>query len=42
VIYHLIMAQKEVWLLSVYDKADLDSLAMDEIQQLINDIGLKA
>jgi mRNA-degrading endonuclease RelE of RelBE toxin-antitoxin system len=42
VIYYLITAQKEVWLLSVYDKADLDNLGMHEIQQLIDDIGLGA
>ena len=38
VIYYLITAEREVWLLALYDKSELDSLDVSMIRRLIDDV----
>ncbi len=35
VITHLVIRQKKVWLLSIYDKSEVDSIPLSQVQDLL-------
>ncbi|MFD2033632.1 type II toxin-antitoxin system RelE/ParE family toxin [Belliella marina] len=41
VISFILRKEEEVYLVYIYDKSELDSLTKDEINELLNDLGLK-
>lgn len=38
VILHVVVREQRVWLLSIYDKAEMDSIPMKEIKQLLQEV----